>query len=503
MTGLKTDLQVQDIQLDLLINQGQYARLTKFLLDLQRAVEPTDQSNLKNLTATALQICLFCQQCQTEMEWHRKADREVRLRLKELDGQLETLLNLIVEHESQKETQHPAISVSVTLLEDRITPMVREHPNLWQRIRDLFNFEPKPHHSERQMTEVVVNTSFPSSVEKNERVIDADNINDELPIFPTKGGVVSALSNVDRNDGSRTTLKEEESNDNVMSPAVAVPNRKRDDASATPIEESAQSQDTPPSLMIYCLGSFRVYQNDQLVQEWPSSKGKSIFKYLVAQRKHPVPKEVLMELFWPGAHPDAARNNLNVSIYGLRQALRNISPNFSHILFQEESYLLNPVMDLWTDIEEFTSRIKLGRQNEKRGNIHAAILKYQTAEALYQGEFLAEDRYEDWLINQRLSLQDDYLKLLDHLSEHYIEWKDFSACVAVCNKMLAVDPCGEEAHQQLMRCYSCQGQPYLALRQFHMCEEALKSELDLPPSPETKDLYWRIRAGKQLSVASV
>ena len=63
-----------------------------------------------------------------------------------------------------------------------------------------------------------------------------------------------------------------------------------------------------------------------------------------------------MELFWPEAHPDAARNNLNVSIYGLRQALRSINPDYSHILFQEESYLLNPVMELWIDIEEFTKR---------------------------------------------------------------------------------------------------------------------------------------------------
>jgi DNA-binding SARP family transcriptional activator len=55
-----------------------------------------------------------------------------------------------------------------------------------------------------------------------------------------------------------------------------------------------------------------VYLDDQPIEDWPSSKGKSIFKYLVAHRERPVAKEVLMEVFWPGARPDAARNNLNV-----------------------------------------------------------------------------------------------------------------------------------------------------------------------------------------------
>jgi DNA-binding SARP family transcriptional activator len=45
----------------------------------------------------------------------------------------------------------------------------------------------------------------------------------------------------------------------------------------------------------------------------------------------------------------------------------------------------------------------------------------------------------------------------------------------------------------LMRCYFDQGQPYLALRQYHICMEILKKELDIPPTQDTKDLYDKIR----------
>jgi DNA-binding SARP family transcriptional activator len=45
-----------------------------------------------------------------------------------------------------------------------------------------------------------------------------------------------------------------------------------------------------------------------------------------------------------------------------------------------------------------------------------------------------------------------------------------------------------------MRCYLRQGQRHLALRQYHLCVEALEQELDVPPMPATVELYRQIRA---------
>jgi DNA-binding SARP family transcriptional activator len=251
-------------------------------------------------------------------------------------------------------------------------------------------------------------------------------------------------------------------------------------------------------LVVYCLGPFRVYQDDHPVDDWPSNKGKAIFKYLIAHRKRPVVKEVLMELFWPGAHPDAARNNLNVAIYGLRQALRKACPSFSHVLFQDDCYLLNPDLQIWVDVEEFTERYRTAREIEKRGDQVAAMREYHVTEDLYTGEFLEEDRYEDWIFPRRQRLQDDYLSLLDHLSRYHLDREDETACAIVCRKMLAVDPCREEAHRRLMRCYSRQGQHYLALRQYHLCVEALKEELGVLPAHKTTALYEKTRASNRI-----
>jgi DNA-binding SARP family transcriptional activator len=270
-------------------------------------------------------------------------------------------------------------------------------------------------------------------------------------------------------------------------------------ASVALAPEVLASADVPPSqaslplLTVYCFGPFRVYCNEHPVQNWPGRKCKSVLKYLISAHRRSVAKEVLMELFWPDADPDAARNNLNVTIYGLRQALREADDSVSHILFQDDSYMLNSDIPIWVDSEAFLVHVARGKQMEQGGNIDNAIREFCAAEALYQGEYMEDDRYEDWLTPHRQLLQEHYLTILNRLSQYYFEKHDLAAAITVCRKILSVDGCHESAHRYLMACYQEQGQNHLALRQYHLCTETLHDELNMSPSPKTTELYWQIR----------
>jgi DNA-binding SARP family transcriptional activator len=260
-----------------------------------------------------------------------------------------------------------------------------------------------------------------------------------------------------------------------------------------PAHTQGRTDARSPSLAVHCLGPFHAYFNDRQVENLPNAKGKSIFKFLVMQRRRPVGKEVLMELFWPNADPYAARNNLNVAIYGLRQAFARTSRSRSVVLFRDDCYLLNPELEIWVDYEAFMEHVAAARALERAARLVPAMQEYRRAEALYQGEFLEEDRYEDWPDALRRSLEDDYLALLDRLSKHYFEREDYTACVTLCGKMLSADACHEGPHRRLMRCWSRQGLPHLALRQYRVCREALVQDLEVEPSEATTELFERIR----------
>jgi DNA-binding SARP family transcriptional activator len=249
-----------------------------------------------------------------------------------------------------------------------------------------------------------------------------------------------------------------------------------------------------PSLVVYTLGPFRVYQNDRLIDEWDSLKARSILKYLLAQGGTPVARDVLMDLFWPDAEPEAARRNLHQAIYALRQTLRRAQPDFQHVQFKDDCYLLNPEISVWSDGEEFEKQAQAGRRLEPEGQIAAAMAAYGVAESLYQGDFLEEELYEDWPRAQRAYLRNHYFDAADRLSKHYVQRGEFPMATALCQKILARDNCREEAHRRLMECYQAQGQRHLAVRQYQICTTALREELDLSPSEETTALYERIAA---------
>lgn len=259
------------------------------------------------------------------------------------------------------------------------------------------------------------------------------------------------------------------------------------------VEPATRQDPAAPSVDIYLLSPFRVFANDRAIEDWPNCKGKSIFKYLVMHRAQPVPKEVLMDVFWPGADPDAARNNLNVAVHGLRKALAKADPAFAFVRFRQGCYSFNPALRLWVDAEAFVDRIHVAQAAERHGDTATAMAAYRVAQAIHHSALLVEDRYEDWLIPHRQSLKDSYLKVLHRLRSHAFDNGEYEASIGVATRMLDVDRCDEDAHRLLMRCYSRMGHDHLALRQYHFCVDALARELNLIPSRQTVALFQQIR----------
>ncbi|MBZ0294205.1 MAG: hypothetical protein K8L99_16705 [Anaerolineae bacterium] len=247
-----------------------------------------------------------------------------------------------------------------------------------------------------------------------------------------------------------------------------------------------------PRFVIYCLGSFKVYRDHQLINNWPGVKATSVFKYLILHRESPIPKDRLMDLFWADATPEAARRNLHQAIYTIRRTLREGCPDFQSVKFENDCYFLDPDISIWVDYEEFSHRAKTGLELEKKGFLAEALVEYSVAEGLYQNDFLEEDLYEDWTSLTRQQLRDTFLELASRLSEHYLHQAEYTAAMALCHKIMRFDRCQESAYRRLMKCYVAQGQRHLAIRQYLTCLEVLKQDLDIFPSEETVTLYKRL-----------
>jgi DNA-binding SARP family transcriptional activator len=523
-------------QLNELLRLGQYELVGTLLDKAQVAGQQTSSKALKDILTAVHQICLVCGQCQAEVAWHQKAHAEAIQRERRLKQQLETMLDLVRSPGlSELLKGHiilPIVSTVELGLAEYNEPEPEKRFSLWQWAQSLLGRKPGSQSIGQETPTGSIETLATSPAEEAEAAAgdlsgkaeillppSTEEVQIPTPMptgetesdiaFPSQEETEPAdfssvkeviLLTAEAETSSLPLIEEIDTSGPFPLPSDTAETRFFADEimiataeETSPIIDEKPEQHGSPTLVVYCLGFFRVYQDDQPIQDWKSSKGKAIFKYLVTHRGLPIAKEVLMELFWPDSAPDAARNNLNVAIYGLRQTLRQTQPDLSPILFQDDGYLLKPALQIWVDVESFMEHFRMAQNLEQRGELTLAIQEYRIAEALYQGEFLADDRYEEWPIPQRQRLEADYFSLLDRLSRYYLDQEDYDACATVCKKMLAVDPCREEAHRRLMRYYSQQNQRYLALRQYHLCVEALANELNVGPSQTTIELYEQIR----------
>jgi DNA-binding SARP family transcriptional activator len=242
------------------------------------------------------------------------------------------------------------------------------------------------------------------------------------------------------------------------------------------------------TLEVRCLGAFGVYDGGRRLGPWSSRRAKALMKQLVLHRHRALPREVLMEAFWPEACPAAARNNLHGAVHALRRFLRDVHGDVEHVVFEDGCYALAPELDVWDDVGEFERLAREARRCEPE----AALALLEAADELYAGQLFDDDPYEEWMQPRRRELEAVHLEVLDLLLEHHRDRGALHDWAAVARRIVAAEPWREEVQRELMTCYARQGQHSLALRQFQDCAVALRSALGLVPGPDTEELLARI-----------
>jgi DNA-binding SARP family transcriptional activator len=263
--------------------------------------------------------------------------------------------------------------------------------------------------------------------------------------------------------------------------------------SAPPAPAEAVAQ-----LAVAGLGPLRLEIDGLPVPFSAGRRERGVFQYLLMHRRRPVAREELTEVFWPGSSPSQARNNLNVSIWGLRNRLREPLGGRSVCVFGDGAYRLDPSLVIRVDAEELERLAAAARVRRRAGDVEGAAADLRAAVALYAGDLFEDDRYEAWIDPFRRNLADTHLSTITDLAECERRLGDIGTAIGLCRRGLAVEPEREDLHRLLMRCYAQAGQRSLALRQLDLCAEAMRRALGAEPGAETMALVERIRRGQAL-----
>ena len=263
------------------------------------------------------------------------------------------------------------------------------------------------------------------------------------------------------------------------------------------VEETIQGEHpvaVESSLQVRFFGHFQMLCDGETMPLGRNGKALTILKYLLANRSRPVSQDHLMGWLWPESNLKKARWSLNSAIHGLRKLLSGCSTSVStnYVFLEDGYYRLSPSVSVTTDVDEFDKRHERGRELEKNRKMREAAVEYEKAIALYWGDYLVEDLYEDWTMVERERLTNAYLDLLGRLAVHYMEVEQYQESIRACYRVLEKDRCHEDSYCLLMQCYARLGLRARALHQYRMCEQILGQAYGTSPSPETRSLYLRL-----------
>ena len=241
---------------------------------------------------------------------------------------------------------------------------------------------------------------------------------------------------------------------------------------------------------IFLLGNPQVYVNKENINDKLSSKALALLLYLAANRGKKFSRDKLAEMFWGESGYESSSYNLRYNLWALKKVIDDNSNSEKLIISDKNSISINPNVDCYIDIDEYTD---FDFNIENTGIDKLIFLKN-----LYRGNFLESFiikkcfDFNDWIFFEREKYQRIYFKVLDNLLNRYSKNEDFQNSIELLNEMIKINPLNEDLYEQLIRNYLKIGDRNRAMHVYKKCISTLREELNISPKESFKLLYNEI-----------
>ena len=236
-----------------------------------------------------------------------------------------------------------------------------------------------------------------------------------------------------------------------------------------------------PAVVLQTLGRFRVLRDGEPVAsaEWQSKKARDLLKLLATRRGRAVPRDELIETLWPDDDPRKTSNRLSVALNVVRTVLDpgRLHDANHYVAGTTEGLRLETdrvVLDVDVFLRAAESALNLVRAG-RSGHAQGAL---EEAEGAYVGDFLEEDRYEDWATALRDEARAAYIDVARALASSA---GDAGRRIRYSLRILALDPYDEYTHLELVSAFAADGMHGEARRAYRRYVERM-GEIGVEPA---------------------
>ncbi len=209
--------------------------------------------------------------------------------------------------------------------------------------------------------------------------------------------------------------------------------------------------------------------------EIASRPARTLLAYLALTLDVHHPRERLAGLFWPESNQSRARKNLRQTLWRLRKAVGD-----GALEVEAAAVGLPSRPDLWVDVAALDT---------------AAVRDLETAVSAYGGELLP-GFYEPWVLLERDRIDAVYDGKMQRLVEGMLTDQRWSEAIKWAESWIASGRIPEAGYRALITAFAATGERPKAEEAYRRCVEALREEIGVEPSDETRELYQRMVAGE-------
>jgi LuxR family maltose regulon positive regulatory protein len=238
---------------------------------------------------------------------------------------------------------------------------------------------------------------------------------------------------------------------------------------------------TTPRYTFQALGDASVSLDNEVLSssKWQRLAARDLLFCLLAYPEG-LTKQMIGLYLWPDNSESQLRETFKKAIATLRQVLGS-----EIVLFEDERYRINPLLDYEYDVEVFQDKLKQARMAEQP---QQWVPLSREVVACYHGPYLPGIEGE-WIEPLREQLHRSYVQAALRLIRHYVGKAQYTQALTYCQQLLEQDECLEEGHRLAMRAYGALGDQAAVARQYQRCVDVLQQNLGVLPSEQTRALY--------------
>jgi DNA-binding SARP family transcriptional activator len=257
-------------------------------------------------------------------------------------------------------------------------------------------------------------------------------------------------------------------------------------------------------IRVYLFGRFEARCDRRQVPGMRARKVQEFLSYLLLSKQRQIQREKLADRLWQHVDSTYAKKYLRQALWQLQRAYEaEAGAEDGRLLAVDQDWIgVQGDAPLWVDARELERAYESAIEAPPGELVPLLRERLRSAVSLYRGELL-EGWYYDWCVYHRDTYRSMYLSLLHHLMVDAEATANSEAGLVYGRRALQEDRASERTHALMMRLHHMSGDRTAALRQFDLCETALREDLGVVPQDSTRRLYELIRSSGEVGQPAV